>query len=52
MPRLLLGILRDLFRSRTSLEAEIVTLRQQVYVLKLRLGSRRVLCWLLASSTP
>lgn len=42
MLRQLLSILRDLFRSRASLEAEIVALRHQVAVLKQRLGSRRV----------
>lgn len=38
MFRLFVSALRDLFRSRASLEAEIVGLRQQVAVLKQRLG--------------
>ena len=42
MFRLFVSALGDLFRSRASLEAEIVGLRQQVAVLKQRLGKRRV----------
>ena len=46
MLRLLLGVFRDLFRSQASLEAEIVTLRQQVAVLRRRLGRRKLqLTW-------
>jgi len=44
--RLFLSAIGGLFRSRASREAEIVALRQQVAVLKRRLGSRRVrLSW-------
>lgn len=42
MFRLFVSVLRDLFRSRASLEAEIVTLRHQVAVLRQRLGPRRL----------
>jgi transposase InsO family protein len=46
MLRLLLGVFRDSFRSRASLEAEIVTLRHQVAVLRHRLGRRKLqLTW-------
>ena len=46
MLRLLLGVFRDLFRSQASLEAEIVTLRHQVAVLRRRLGRRKLqLTW-------
>jgi putative transposase len=44
--RLFLSVLRDLFRSRASLEAENCALRHQVAVLRQRLGRRRVrLSW-------
>ncbi len=44
--RLFVSALGDLFRSRASLEAEIVALRHEVAVLKQRLGRRRVrLTW-------
>jgi len=42
MLRLLIGAFRDLFRSQASLEAEIVTLRHQVAVLRRRLGRRKL----------
>lgn len=46
MFRLFLSALRDLFRSRASLEAENVALRQHVAMLRQRLGRRRVrLSW-------
>lgn len=46
MFRLFVSALRDMFRSRASLGAEIVGLRQQVAVLKQRLGRGRVrLSW-------
>jgi hypothetical protein len=49
MFRLFLSFLTDLFRSRASLEAEIVGLPQQVAVLKQRLGSP---CWPIGVSGP
>jgi hypothetical protein len=46
MLRLLLGVFRDLFRSQASLEAEIVTLRHQVAVLRRGLGRKELqLTW-------
>ena len=42
MFRLLIMSVGDLFRSQSSLEAEIVSLRRQIVTLKRRLGSRRV----------
>jgi transposase InsO family protein len=46
MLRLLIGVFRDLFRSQASLEAEIVTLRHQVAVLRRRLCRRKLqLTW-------
>ncbi len=56
MFRLLVLVLSDAFRSRASLEAEIVALRHQVAVLKGRLGRRRLRlsnsdpCWQIGSS--
>jgi hypothetical protein len=46
MFRLLIGVIRDLFRSQASLEVEIVTWRHQVAVLRRRLGRRKLeLAW-------
>ena len=42
MFRLLIMSVGDLFRSQSSLEAEIASLRQQIVTLKRRLGSRRI----------
>ncbi len=42
MLKLLLGLVCDLFRSRASLESEVVALRQQIALLQQRLGNRRV----------
>ena len=47
MLRLLLGFVCDLFRSRASLESEVVALRQQIVLLKQRLGNRRALSQML-----
>jgi len=48
--------LRDLFRRRSDLEAELLARRHQVLVLQCRLGPRRVqlhpvdrVCWVLLS---
>jgi hypothetical protein len=40
LPRLILGVLASLFRSRAKLEAENLVLRQQINVLRRRMPKR------------